>query len=255
MSNRTEDFQPISEQVNSSLGVLRNAGFRHLAHLSSAAIIAEEVVAVAANCPVVFLKDEASGRFELTALLGLTAGENLFVDSEGAWLGTLMLAGLSVLPFGMDSGCENEAERMLIDMNSPLVSEGRGQRLYENGEETSFLQEQRELLELNVDGFLQSQRLVEELVNRNLITEFMLQVEETDASPRVIRDLYTINVDEFPYMSDKDVVAFHRQHYWGVIFAIQQSLAQFRRLVQWRNRAAPEHKVKVTVHLKREDAD
>ena len=95
--------------------------------------------------------------------------------------------------------------------------------------------------------------MVEELVNRNLMAEFLLQIEEAGQESRVIRDLYTINVDEFSYMADADVLSFHQLRYWGPIYAIQQSVTQFRRLVQYRDRARPGRKTKLTVHLQREE--
>lgn len=255
MTNLKENFQPISTQLGPDVRVLTNAGYRHIAHLSNTALIGDEIVAAAANFPIVFLKDEETGRFELSALLGLEAGENLFVDSSGGWRGTHLPKSLGALPFTAFLGREDEAERIQIDLNSPIVSRNEGEPLFSNGKETDYLKVQCERIEALIDGYLQVENMVEELVNRNLIAEFLLQVEEKGKKQRFIRDLYTINVDEFSYLADSDVLAFHKLNYWGPIYAIQQSVTQFRRLIQLRDRINPDRKTKLTVHLKREDAE
>lgn len=250
----TDNIQPVSNQLDPDIRVRARPGFNHVAHFNSASLTGDEIVAAAANFPVVFLKDEETGRFELSALLGLGAGENLFVDDKGRWLATHLPKGLSLLPFVAFPGREEPEERVQIDLGSPVLSRTQGEYLYRDGEETDFLKARREYAEAVIDGYLQVEKMVEELVNRNLMAEFLLQIEEPGQEPLVIRDLYTINVDEFSYMADADVLSFHQLGYWGPIYAIQQSVTQFRRLVQLRDRARPGRKTKLTVHLQREEA-
>lgn len=251
----TDNFKPISDQLDPELRVVTRAGFKHLKHFNNAALTGEEVVAAAANFPVVFLQDEETGRFELAALLGLEADENLFVDAAGQWQGTHLPKSLSALPFAAFPSREKESERIQIDIDSPIVSRSQGELLFKNGEETSFLKARRQYIEMVTDSHLQTESMVEELVNRNLMAEFLLQIQDGGGEPRIIRGLYTINMDEFSYLTDADILSFHKLNYWGPIYAIQQSVTQFRRLVQMRDRIRPGNKTKLTIHLQREDGE
>jgi len=249
MTKWTENYQAISPEAHAEFGVVTGSGFGHVAHMSSIGIVAEEAAEVAADHPVVFFKDGESDRFRLSALLGLADGENLFVDSDGRWLGTQIPVGVRMLPFGILFGGDDESQRFRIDVNSPIVSKDGRERLFEGGEETSFLKKQRGFLEVLVDSTIQTEVFIEQLVNRNLLAEFMISVDGVSEKTQVIRDMYTINVDEFDDMSEQDVLEFHKLHYLGVIYAIQQSLTQFRRLIQLRDNRYPQQTISVTVHV------
>jgi len=248
VSKWTEKYQAISPDEHGELGVVTGSGFGHVAHMSRVGVVAEEVTEVVADCPVVFLRDAESDRYRLSALLGLTGDENLFVDSDGRWLGTQVPVGIRMLPFGMLLGGGDESQRFRIDVNSPLITRNGGQPLFEGGDSSVFLQKRRGFLEALIDSTVQTELFIEKLVDRNLLKEFMISIEGISDKPQAIRDLYTIDVDVFEKMSEEDVLEFHEFHYLGVVYAIQQSLTQFRRLIQLRNSRYPDQTVSVTVH-------
>jgi hypothetical protein len=46
---------------------------------------------------------------------------------------------------------------------------------------------------------------------------------------------------------------FHEMNYWGAIYGIQQSLKQFKKLVQLSNAQKSNSKIKMTIHIDREN--
>ena len=252
MSEQKENFQSINNTEHADLCVKDFSDCHHLTNTNYSALVAEEIADMAANCPVVFLKDADSGRFQLSALFGLTPNENLFVNEKGQWLGTYIPVNFNIKPFSTSSADENSEDWLCIDVNSPNVSKSEGKRLFENNTESAYLSQMRQQLETIIDASVQTEKLTQELVNRNLITEFKLIIEGLTEEPEVIHDLYTINVDEFSYLTSEDVFMFHEMNYWGPIYAIQHSMKQFKKLVQLRNARYAKSKIKLTLHFDKE---
>lgn len=253
MVTQSEDYQVINAVDHADVCV-KTGEFHYLKKLNNSAVVAEEVADVAAECPIVFLRDEASGKFQLSALFGLKPEENLFVDSQGEWSGTYIPVNFSIKPFGTSGETKDEESVLCIDMNSAKVSKEDGKKLFENGVESRYLIGMRQQLETIIDATIQTEKLTAELVNRNLLTECKLVITGLSEEPQVISDLYTINTAEFSFMSKEDVLMFHEMGYWGAVYGIQHSMRQFKKLVKMRNSQYPDSQIKLAVHISREDS-
>ncbi|WP_416306644.1 SapC family protein [Neptunicella sp. SCSIO 80796] len=220
---------PVAELGEQNLGILPASSFAHLKSITCSSIVAEEVTEIASDCPVVLLRDEQSGKFQLTAILGLTPQHNLMLDQQGHWRGLYMPIGLEIAPFSFCLA-EEENTRLRVDMSSPLVATNQGKPLFENGQKSAFLADMTHQLELVQDAMLQTEIFVEALVNRNLITECQLTLQLEGQQPQT-EEFFTINTSELSYMANEDIIDFHRKGYWSPLFAIRNSLNQFKRLL------------------------
>lgn len=250
MSHSQPDLQSICVDKHSNLRVNLSNDHSHFSSHNSCAIVADEITQSAANFPVAFVKDPESGRFQLSALFGLLPQENLFVGSDNKWLGTYLPTGLSIMPFGVVIGEGAESDWIKIDANSTCLSCDIGQPLFEQGQPSHFYQDMRQQISTLIDASSQTEIFIENLVNRNLLTEMTIVLTDGEGKQQVINDLYTINVDEFAYLTQEDVMLFHRLHYWRAIYAIEQSVHQFKRLSQLKNRQAP---MSLSIHIEREE--
>ena len=253
MEHIKETFEVIDEASHNKLRVKSHSGCNHLKAVNNSPIFAEEISEVTANFPIAFLKDVSKGTFKLSALFGLMPDENLFVNEKGDWSGTYIPVALNLDPFGLVLDAQSDANRITINVNSPYVSKTEGEMLFVNQQESPYLANMREQLNTIVDASIQTDKLIAELVNRNLLTEFKISIEGLSEEPQVIADLYTINTDEFSYLSKEDVIMFHEMNYWGAIYGIQQSLKQFKKLVQLSNAQKSNSKIKMTIHIDREN--
>ncbi|MCJ8294102.1 MAG: SapC family protein [Colwellia sp.] len=252
MTYQKENFQPLNSTDHANLRVKNISDCGHLKNCNNSVIIAEEITDIAANCPVVLLKDEESGRFQLSALFGLTPSENLFINESGQWLGTYIPVNFNIKPFSTSFDDSNNEKSLVIDVNSPAISTESGVKLFEGNAESSYLIKMRQQVEMIIDATVQTEKLIQELVNRNLLCEFKLIIEGLTEQPEIIEGLYTINADEFPYLTSDDVFQFHQMNYWGVIYAMQNSMKQFKKLVQIRNARYQDSKIKLTIHMDKE---
>jgi len=255
MSNTNENHQSICATTHADVRIKTKVDCAHLVTLNSSSLVAEEIAEMAGCCPVVFLQDEDAGSFQLSALFALLPDENLFVNQQGSWTETYIPVGLNMDPFSVFVGAENENDRIKIRASSPCISKTDGEKLFENGQESAYLTDMRAQLETVIDASIQTEKFIQNLVNRNLIAEFGLTIEGLPDGPKVIKGLYTINIDEFAYLTNEDVLMFHEMHYWGPIYAIQHSMKKFKKLVQLHNARHPHTKVKLTLHIDRESAE
>ncbi|WP_440873665.1 SapC family protein [Thalassotalea sp. PLHSN55] len=253
MSN--ENYQSICATAHADMRIKANVGCTHLAALNNSAVLAEEVAEMSGSCPVVFLQNEEAGSFQLSALFALLPDENLFIDKQGNWTGTYIPVGLNLDPFAVFVGAEKESDRMKIRKDSSRLSTSEGEKLFENGQESAYLTDIKAQLETVIDASVQTERFIQNLVNRNLLSQFAIKIEGLPEGPKVINGLYTINTDEFAYLTNEDVLMFHEMHYWGPIYAIQHSMKQFKKLVQLHNIRHPGVKIKLTLHIDKEDAE
>ena len=248
-SNFTEtNFSPVNFQEHGNLRVDTSVLEPHLATINNTNVVVEEVVEIASDCPVVLLKNEETGKFQLTALFGLDTTENLLVGEKGEWIGTYLPVGLEIQPFAMFIN-EEETKRLQINMLSPLVSSNIGVALFSNKKPSTYLIEMREQLEVIHDASLQTESFIESLVNRNLITQCRLIIEQANHPSKVISDFYTINYDEFDYMAEEDILRFHKMGYWAPIYAMRQSLNQFKRLASLKTSKEKVEKINVVLHI------
>ncbi len=249
------NYHSIAEATHADVRINSNIGCAHLATVNSSSILAEEVAEMAGSCPVVFLQDEESGTFQLSVLFALFPNENLFVNQQDNWSGTYIPVALDMEPFAVFAGEENENDRIKIKENSPCLSTTKGDKLFEKGKESAYLTDKRAQLETVIDAAIQTEEFIENLVNRNLISEFAITLEGLPEGSKVIKGLYTINMDEFRYLTNEDVIFFHEMHYWGAVYACQHSMKQFKKLLQLHNERHADNKITLTLHIDRENSE
>jgi SapC len=95
--------------------------------------------------PIIFTTVE-NGTAVPVALLGVAANENLFINEDGAWLGSYIPAYIRRYPFvNTDDG--NQQLVVCIDESCDGYNEEGGERLFESGEPTPYLQRALALVE------------------------------------------------------------------------------------------------------------
>lgn len=156
-------------------------------------VVPAELARLIEAVPVFFTKNAETGQFGLSALLGLSAGENLFMQ-DGAWRPRYLPLNLRRGPFqatGLDDRGENF--RVLIDVESQAISSGSGEQLFdEQGKQTTFLGEQLSVLGELVRGEAHSAEFISSLLALDLIEPSQIRYV-LDGEPVTVTGLYSIN--------------------------------------------------------------
>lgn len=102
---------------------LRSPNYAFAAHDALATLVVQEVPRAILSFPVAFAQVDA--HYVPVAVLGLTQGQNLFVDPQGRWLGDYVPATYRGYPFVL-AHSEDGKQVLCFDRDSGLLREGGG---------------------------------------------------------------------------------------------------------------------------------
>jgi hypothetical protein len=188
--------------------------------------------------PIVFVEDKERDEFRPVVLLGLDAGENLFVDASGQWQGSYVPAIIRRYPFALAATEEEGQFTVCIDEGSELVNDDDGVPLFtESGEPAEVLENvKRYLGELQqMDVF--TSEFTKFFAGQNMFTPLNLQVNQS-GQMRNITGAYVINEERLNGLSDEKFLEMRKRQYLPAVYAHLNSLAQIERLVNLKDQRA-----------------
>ena len=201
-------------------------------------VVVQEFVRVGAEMPIVFIKDPASERFDVVAMLGLKTGENLMV-ANGVWQGFYVPKVLWNHPliFADDPAQEGQLIVALVE-SSPMVNTETGHALFnEDGTESDFLVSRVDSMK---EFFLQSQTTKafnQALADMDLLTPQTLTIK-LEGKPREITGIYIVDEKKLNSLSDEQLLDLSKRGMMPAIYAHLMSLQQVQRLGERVNKAA-----------------
>jgi hypothetical protein len=191
-----------------------------------------EFVRAAGIYPVVFLEDKENDRFRPVALLGLEAGENLFIGDDSKWQGSYVPAIIRRYPFALASAGEEGQFTVCIDEDAEVVNDDDGVPLFgEDGEPAEALENvKRYLGELQQMDAL-TNACCEFLAEHNMFTPLNMRVRQAE-NIRNIAGCYVVNEERLNNLSDELFIEMRTRRYLAPIYAHLCSLAQIERLMK-----------------------
>lgn len=217
----------LNAQQHKDLALTPDPGFAHAAHSQLAAVVFQEVVAVASCMPVVVVA-AAEGPPALSALLGLTASSNLFAGRE--WLGHVVPMSLQVPPFNY--AIEDNQLLTLIDEASPQWTSS-GQRLFAaDNSATPLLRQRQAVLKMLASGTQTTAQFIQLLADKELLKPLTACISYNDGQTHELTGMYTVSESRLASLPAEAVKALHDNGMLAAIHAMLLSLRQFNRLVQ-----------------------
>jgi hypothetical protein len=189
--------------------------------------------------PLVFAKNDAG--YDVIALLGFEQGENLFLGPNG-WDAPTIPLTIERQPFmiGRNGAGDDTELNIHIDMDHPRVRDGGidGEALFLTyGGTSEYLERISSVLRTIHDGVQAARAFTSALAELDLIEPFQLDVELDDGSQNRLAGFYTIHEERLAALSDDGVAALHRAGWLQAVYMMVASLAQFRGLIERKNRA------------------
>lgn len=227
---------PLNNVDHKNLRVVTARGAAYGDAVMSALTFPAEFRDLQACYPIVFAQD-GNGSYDAVALLGFEQGENLFLGPNG-WDAPTIPLTVERQPFMIGRGGDELS--IHVDLDSPRVRDGgiEGEALFLTyGGTSEYLERISSVLRTIHDGLQASRAFVAALVELELIESFVLDVELDDGSQNRLAGFYTINEDRLAQLSAEELGRLHRDGYLQAIYMAVASLAQFRDLIQRKNRA------------------
>lgn len=222
---------PINKEQHGGLKVKAIDTFAFANNFHIASVMVHEFVRAASVYPIVFLEDKQADDFRPVVLMGLDAGENLFIDDDGKWQASYVPAIIRRYPFALAKISEEEGRyTVCIDEDSDFVSKTDGDALFDdNGEGTQVIENVKRYL-----GELQQMEMFTEqfckfLSENNLFTPLNMRVRAADQIKNVT-GCYVINEERLNNLSDDKFLDIKSRRYLAPIYSHLTSLAQIERL-------------------------
>ena len=226
-----EKLVPVNKSRHARTRIRQVDGFGFASNFHIASVMVHEFARAAATYPLVFLEDKAQDAFRPVALLGLDAGENLFVDAAGKWHASYVPAIIRRYPFALASAGQEGQFTVCIDEGSPLVGETEGVALFdEKGEPTEAIENvKRYLGELQqMDAFTKA--FCGWFAEHNLFIPLNMRVREAERVKN-ITGCYVINEERLNNLSNERFLELREKRYLPAVYAHLMSLAQMERLM------------------------
>jgi hypothetical protein len=222
---------PVNKARHEGKKIKQVEGFGFAADFHIASIMVHEFARAASLYPVVFLEDKEQDSFRPVVLMGMDAGENLFVGANGKWQASYVPAIIRRYPFALASAGEEGKFTVCIDEGSDLISDTDGLPLFnEQGEPAEALENvKRYLGELQqMDAF--TNEFCKYMVAHNMLTPLNMRVQQAD-QVKNINGCYVINEERLNGLSVDGFMELRDKRYLPAVYAHLLSLAQIERLM------------------------
>lgn len=231
-----EKVVPVNRERHARTRIRDMTGFGFAAKFHIAYVTMHEFSRAAAVYPIVFVEDKEKDAFRPVALIGLEAGENLFVGADGKWEASYVPAIIRRYPFALAAAGGEGQFTICIDEGSDLVSTTEGNPLFdEKGEPTQVIENvKRYLAELQQMDQL-TQQFCSWLKANNMLTPLNMRVRDHD-KVKNIAGCYVVNEERLNNLSDERFLELRSKRFLPAIYAQLMSLAQVERLITLKDR-------------------
>lgn len=223
---------PVNKERHADKKIKDIKDFKFASKFHIAYVTMHEFARAASIFPIVFLEDKEKDQFRPVVLLGLNAGDNLFVNADGQWQASYVPAIIRRYPFALTPSGKDGQYVVCIDEASSLVSDTEGAALFDSkGEPTQVIENvKRYLGELQqMDGLTQG--FCKFLAEHNMFTPLNMRVRDNDKVKNV-SGCYVVNEERLNNLSDERFLELKNKSYLAPLYAHLISLAQTERLVK-----------------------
>ena len=234
------DIQALNSETHRDLRVVIKRGAEYGDNTHLVPVVADELRSLVLEYPVIFIKDEKSGRFSMCAMLGFEAGENLFLDGED-WDAIYVPVHIRRQPFSLSYTAEKDGQPdpaslvIAIDMDSKRVQEEGGERLFdEDGNQTDLLNNVNDVLAGVGTAAAANDAFIDALTKHDLIEPANLDVQFAGGEQKRFEGIYTVQDESLNKIEGEALAELYKAGYLQVAWLMLASIANVRKLLQRR---------------------
>jgi hypothetical protein len=188
--------------------------------------------------PILFTKDPNTGGFVAVAMLGLEAGQNLFLQ-DTRWDATYVPVMVQRQPFLIATSGEGDEKPPVVslDLDHPRVSQDEGEALFDStGEPSEFLKRKIALLDKLYRGLQHGSGFVDALLKHQLLVQVVLDLAFADGDKKTLQGFYCIAEERLYQLKGDALESLNQAGYLQPVFMAVASLSRVRDLIERRNR-------------------
>ncbi|MGA1933749.1 SapC family protein [Arcobacter sp. YIC-464] len=227
---------PITLNNHKDVKVKQIDNFNFVSDIHLASVMVHEFSRAAATYPIVFLEDKANDKFRPVVMLGLEAGENLFVQ-EGKWKASYIPAIVRRYPFALSKTGDEDRYVICIDEDSEFVNKEEGQAIFkEDGTADEVMDRVKKYLTELQQMDMFTDKFCEDMKSENMFTPLNMKVRVGDEIKNV-GGAYVINEERFNDLNNEKFIALREKKYIPIIYSHLSSLAQIERLLTFKDKS------------------
>jgi hypothetical protein len=223
---------PVSRETLGKMRMKPVPSFAFAANSGLVRVLAGEAGQIAMNYPIVFVSE--NDVILPFAMLGLSRGENLFIDDDGRWLGLYIPAILRRFPFfmGKSTNAEGKDNNLMLLVEDAYLSEVEGEPLFgpDEGEPKGPVARAVQFLtEITIQD-ARTTAITKSMAENQLFEPLPLQVTRGTEAPVNLTGILVISEAKLNALPDDKFLEFRRSGALMLAYAHLISLGQFSRL-------------------------
>ena len=227
----------ISKDEHREMVLKRPVNYEFLRPQILAAVCGFELANCASWLPVVFAKENE--KIKPFALMGLEAGKNLLIDSKGKWLLSFFPSVFAAHPFKLGKVRDDKSVVVFFDDNSLVVSDGDGQRLFnEDGSNSLIFSHYIELLSKIEKSNQQLEVSCSVLEQASILEPLVIEVASDGEAKTRLEGLFKINPEKFKALDNEQIIEMREKNTLDLVYAHFFSMGGIQKLEQnrqWRS--------------------
>ncbi|TVQ41144.1 MAG: multidrug transporter [Geminicoccaceae bacterium] len=223
---------PVSAQRHKDWSIKTGDSYAFAAKVNSVPLTAIEFGQAAGEYPIVF-----AGTPEAVfpaVILGVQQDENLFVDTDGRWLGRYVPAFVRRYPFVFSEDAEGKTFTLHLDERfEGCNQEGRGERLFDaDGEQTQYLKGVLGFLQDYQARFRRTQAYCKRLVDLKLLQPVQAQFTLNTGEQRMLGGFMTVDREKLKAIAAEDAADMLQKDELECTFLHLASLRHFQNMLE-----------------------
>ncbi len=225
-----KQIEVLSAQRHARLAVKAQGTYAFAARANSVPINALEFGLAAHNYPIVFSNDE---RGLPVAVLGLQAGENVFIDEAGRWeRGQYVPAYVRRYPFVALAPKDSTEYALCIDVASDLLEQGGARPLFEDGQPSELTKKALEFCQTYQTQQEATRQFVAAATKHSLLVPRSAKVTLRSGTARALSGFRIIDERKFSALGDNVFLDWRRRGWISLVYAHLASQACWPALVE-----------------------
>jgi hypothetical protein len=231
----------LNNLAHQDLKVITRFGAEFGDNISSALAFPTEFIELQKEYPILFRKNPETQKFHATVLLGLSQGENLFLNPnvKAGWDAHYIPAVIAKGPFliGFQSGSENNKVPVIhIDLDHPKANQENGYPLFlEHGGNGPYLDHIGSILKIIHQGIAIQDAMFNAFSELDLIEPIDIEIElKTGEKHRLVGN-FTINEEKLVTLGGEQLEKLSRSGFLPLAYAVITSMTNIRRLTEIKN--------------------
>ena len=204
-----------------------------------ASVVVSELSTLTHEYPIFITKNSITGQFQLSAILGFTSQENLFLKGK-KWQATYLPLDILRRPFQLIQPDKNSTAQghLAIDMSSEQLQSKSGEKLFDTeGEPTEYLQRIQQSFSQLIKGSALTQDILSKADEFGLLEPITINIELEGEKGTSLTGLYTFNQKAVTELKGKALEDCHNNSVLQVCHLLLSSGLHLEKLIKWKNKS------------------